>query len=112
MIRVFKEPKGSPKKFRAVLPDGKVVRFGARGYSDFTIHKDPERMKRYIKRHGGAVNKRDMLKVTKSSKENWSATGVRTPGFWSRWLLWSFPSLDKAAQHTSRVLGYPVVLQK
>ena len=33
--------------------DGKKVRFGARGYSDFTLHGDPKRMMRYVVRHGG-----------------------------------------------------------
>jgi len=108
-IYIHPEPRGSPKKFRAVLPSGKIVRFGQRGYSDYTLHKDPERMRRYIVRHGGVV-KRDMLQVRRSSKENWSRQGVETPGFWSRWLLWSSPSLSRAAQHTSRVAGMPVVL--
>jgi len=29
----------------------KEVHFGAKGYSDYTIHKDPERRKRYLDRH-------------------------------------------------------------
>ena len=31
--------------------DGKKVHFGARGYEDYTMHKDPERRRRYIARH-------------------------------------------------------------
>ena len=113
-IYVRPEPRGSAKKFRAVLPSGKVVRFGLRGFSDYTLHKDPQRMKRYVMRHGGILPRgtKDMLRVRRSSKENWSRQGVETAGFWSRWLLWSSPSLNKAAQHTSRVAGVPVVLLK
>ena len=113
-IYVKAEPRGSPKKFRAILPSGKIVRFGLRGYSDYTIHRDPQRMKRYITRHGGIFPRgvSDMLRVRRSSKENWSRRGVDTPGFWSRWLLWSYPTLNRAAQHTSRVAGAPVVLLK
>jgi hypothetical protein len=78
------------KKFRVLLPDGSHVDFGARGYSDYTVHKDKQRMLRYLARHHG--------------KENWTRTGVHTAGFWSRWILWSRPSLQSAVRETERVL--------
>ena len=96
------------KKFRVVLPNGKKVDFGQKGYSDFTIHGNPMRMRLYVRRHGGLIPKttmdeRDPMKVTKkmlrvirSDKEKWGRSGLDTAGFWSRWLLWSDPSLDKA----------------
>jgi hypothetical protein len=37
---VIRPSKKRDKKFDAQLPDGKVVSFGAKGYSDFTLHKD------------------------------------------------------------------------
>lgn len=114
-IYVRPEPRGSIRKFQAILPSGKVVRFGRRGFSDYTLHKDPQRMKRYLMRHGAIVPrmvKKDMLGVRRSSKENWSRQGVETAGFWSRWLLWSSPSLRRATRHTSRIAGMPVVLLK
>tara|TARA_R100000664_G_C2759144_1_gene148642 strand:+ start:5727 stop:6035 length:309 start_codon:yes stop_codon:yes gene_type:complete len=48
------------KKMEAVFKDkdGKVVKttyFGAKGYSDYTIHKDKERRERYRKRHAKDV---------------------------------------------------------
>ena len=96
------------KKWKATLPSGKIVQFGAKGYSDYTKHKDPLRMKRYVVRHGGASTssttpsdvQRIMLKKVRSNKENWSASGVDTAGFWSRWLLWSFPDIKEAAKYT------------
>lgn len=96
------------KKWKATLPNGRSVHFGARGYSDYTKHKDPLRMKRYVVRHGGvsassnvpANVQRIMLKRTKSNRENWSPDGVNTAGFWSRWLLWSFPDIKEAAKYT------------
>lgn len=119
-IYLRKEPPGSPKKYRATLPNGKVVRFGLRGYSDFTLHKDPQRMMRYIRRHGALIPKsmsnrvegltERLSKVNKSSKEDWSRQGVNTAGFWSRWFLWSHPNLTKAAQRASKAAGMPVVL--
>lgn len=82
MIIILKKSPNIKKKFRVVFEDGKHIDFGARGYSDYTIHKDPERMKRYLQRH--------------RSRENWSKAGIKTAGFWSRWLLWSKQSLPKA----------------
>ena len=78
-------------KFMAVFPDGKVVRFGRLGYSDYTKHKDKERMKRYLGRH--------------RKRENWTRSGAKTAGFWSRWLLWSSPNFNTALKITKRKLG-------
>mgnify|MGYP005993090929 CR=1 FL=1 len=106
IIKVSKGGRG--KKWKVSLPSGKTVQFGARGYSDYTKHKDPLRMKRYVVRHGGASTSSNvpaevqkiMLKRVKSTKEKWSAGGVGTAGFWSRWLLWSFPDIKEAAKYT------------
>ena len=84
-------------KFMAVFPNGKKVRFGRKGYSDYTIHKDASRMKRYLTRH--------------RKRESWSRAGKYTPGFWSRWLLWSKPSLKAALTRTSKVLGKKIVMK-
>lgn len=35
----------------------KLVRYGAKGYSDFTKHGDPKRRERYRKRHGAIKTK-------------------------------------------------------
>lgn len=99
----------SDKKWMVTFEDGgKVVHFGARGMSDFLHHKNPLRMRSYVDRHGGRVPKtlmdetdprkvqRRMLGVKTSTREKWDKTGVRTPGFWSRWLTWSLPTLRGA----------------
>jgi len=80
-----------PHKWHAEFPNGRTVNFGLRGYSDYTLHKDYARMKRYLTRH--------------VKRENWSPSGRYKAGFWSRWLLWSKPSLTAAAKETERVLG-------
>ena len=104
---VLRRAKG-PKKFEVEFEDGTTVRFGLKGYSDFTLHKNPLRMRSYVRRHGGRVSTaigvmtnpqkvlRAMRSVTVSSKENWTKSGIKTAGFWSRWLLWSEPSLRDA----------------
>ena len=70
------------KKWRVTFgATGRHVDFGAKGYTDFLLSKDPERMKRYVSRHS-------------KMGEHWS--DPMTPGFWARWLLWSRPTLAGA----------------
>ena len=75
------------KKYRVILENGKTVDFGATGYQNFTQHKDPKRMRLYLIRH--------------KSRENWKRSGIDTAGFWSRWLLWSKPSMNQAIKYVS-----------
>lgn len=58
-------------------PRKQTVHFGAAGASDYTLHRDPERKKRYLARH--------------AAREDW--TNPRTAGALSRWILWNKPSL-------------------
>lgn len=47
-------PKGDPKKFVVKACEGgkeKIVKYGARGYEDYTQHKDPGRRKNFHSRH-------------------------------------------------------------
>jgi hypothetical protein len=74
----------SEKKYQVRTLDDRIVHFGAAGYSDFTKHKDVDRKARYIERH--------------RAKENWGKSGIHTPGFWSRWLLWNKPTLAASIQ--------------
>jgi hypothetical protein len=79
MTKVFLS-RSKTKKWRVTFQNGTHVDFGAKGYSDYTIHKDPVRKARYIIRH--------------RLRENWR--NPKTAGFWSRWLLWESPSIYKA----------------
>ncbi|MHB1097793.1 MAG: DUF5754 family protein [Gemmatimonadaceae bacterium] len=65
------------KKYDIIWPDGRIISFGAKGYSDFTKHKDQARKKNYLARH---------------SDENWA--DPTTAGFWARWLLWNKPTIS------------------
>ena len=58
----------------------KLVSFGAKGYSDFTQHKDEERKERYLLRH--------------KRIENWN--DYTSPGALSRWILWNKPTLKES----------------
>lgn len=76
LLRV-EDSKAKGKRYTAVFRDSesgreKRVNFGDASMENFTIHKDPERRKRYLDRH--------------KSRENWN--DPLTPGALSRWILW------------------------
>jgi hypothetical protein len=109
------------KKFSVTFENGKMVDFGAKGYSDYTKHKNPERMRLYVSRHGGLVPftlkkqtdikriHKNMLDVSRSDKENWTTSGFYTAGFWSRWLLWSHPEIEGAKKVITTKFGLTFV---
>jgi hypothetical protein len=59
-------------KWIAEFSDGTRVSFGAKGYQDYTQHKDPLRRANYLSRH--------------RTTENWR--NPKTAGALSRWILW------------------------
>ena len=59
------------KKYDAFIDGRKIVSFGAKGYEDFTTHKNEERKERYLKRH--------------RTNEDWN--DPLTAGFYARWIL-------------------------
>lgn len=87
MLVKIRPSKDKKKKFIAEI-DGKKIGFGAYGYSDYTIHKDKKRKQRYIDRH--------------QKNENWNKNGIKTAGFWSRWLLWNKPTLVASAKNIEK----------
>ena len=69
---IIQKSTNTNKKFMANV-HGKLIHFGAAGYSDFLHHNDDDRKQRYIKRH--------------EKREKWD--DPTTAGFWSRWVLWN-----------------------
>ena len=84
-VDIKQSPKKT-KKLRATFKDrdGKVIKqtdFGAKGMSDYTIHKDKERRKRYRARHLKDLDTKDFKRA----------------GYLSRYVLWADSSdLDTA----------------
>ena len=83
MKYILKTIKPSTRKYKKKMAifetkDGrtKTTHFGAKGMSDYTIHKDVERKTRYITRH--------------AKREDWD--DPVTAGALSRWILWNKPS--------------------
>ena len=66
------------KKYMVILKN-KTIHFGAKGYSDFTKHRDVDRKRRYDARH--------------KTNENWTSSGINTAGFWAKWILWNKPTI-------------------
>lgn len=96
IIHLYKSDKPL-KKYKVVI-DGKTVYFGAAGYQDYTIHKDPDRKARYINRH--------------KNNENWKKSGITTPGFWSRWLLWGEPTIGASIKAIQDKFGVKIIRKR
>ena len=77
---IIRTSKKKDKKLEAIVDGSKTVGFGQKGASDYTIHRDPQRKQRYIDGH--------------KKNEDWSKDGVKTAGFYSRWVLWNKPTLQ------------------
>ena len=77
---ILTKSKRAGKKY-AVRVGNKTIHFGAKGYEDFTTHKDPKRKANYLARH---------------QHENWN--DPTTAGFWARHLLWNKDTLEGAIQ--------------
>ena len=84
---IIKKSSAPDKKYTAVIDNGKTsksIHFGAKNYSDFTIHKDPLRKKAYLARH-------------KHDYHN----NVNYAGFYATNLLWNKPTLRESIKYTN-----------
>ena len=82
---VITKSKTKDKKYDAIIDGKKTIHFGAKGYSDFTIHKDEERKDRYINRH--------------KKTENWN--DPKTAGFYAKNILWNKKSVKASVEDTN-----------
>lgn len=84
---VIKKSTRPEKKYMAIFKKNekkvRTTHFGAKNFSDFTKHKDPERKKRYLNRH--------------KANENWN--DYMSAGALSRWILWNKPTLRDSIAH-------------
>jgi hypothetical protein len=55
-VYILRESKKKTKKYDLITPEGKTISFGAKGMSDYTLHKDKLRKERYIARHEANEN--------------------------------------------------------
>lgn len=95
---VLQRSKRKDKKWQITTPKNKTVHFGAKGYSDYTIHKDYQRMKRYESRH--------------KKRENWKKSGIDTAGFWAKWILWNKPGLMESIKNTEKRFNINIIKKR
>ena len=77
------------KRYKVVITEGdkkKTIHFGAKGYENFTIHKDNERKYRYIDRHKQREDFQDPF----------------TAGFWALHTLWNKPTIQGSLNDIKR----------
>ena len=65
-----------------------LLSFGDSIYSDYTMHKDPQRQANYSSRH--------------KKMRDWSKSGIYTAGFWSKRLLWNLPALTTSIRDVNK----------
>jgi hypothetical protein len=88
----IKRSKTPGKKYTATFQINKRtkrINFGAKGMSDYTIHKDSERKKRYIKRHSKDLKTNDPTRA----------------GYLSMFILWNKKSLKASIADYKRRLS-------
>jgi hypothetical protein len=95
---IYLKKSNNPDKKFMVTIGNKTVHFGASGYSDFTQHKDLDRMHRYENRH--------------KSREDWTKSGIKTAGFWSKWILWNKPSLLTSIKGTEKRFNIRIIYKR
>ena len=93
--RILLQKSRSPDKKFMVAIDSKTVNFGANGYSDYTKHRNKYRMRRYENRH--------------KSRENWKKSGMKSAGFWSKWILWNKPGFRDSIKDTEKRFGVKII---
>ena len=86
-MQVTIEKSKNPKKKYTAKTDNKTISFGAKGYEDFTIHRDTSRRENYIKRH--------------LAQQDWNIKNL-SAGFLSRYVLWEEPTVKKAVEKLNR----------
>ena len=81
-VVITKSKNSSKKKYDARIDGTKTVSFGEKGASDFTKHGNQDRKEAYIARH--------------KTNEDWTKSGAKTAGFYSRWITWNKPTLNES----------------
>ena len=76
------------KKYMVHTRNG-LIYFGASRYEHYTEgHLDEKRRELYVKRH--------------RKNEDWK--DINTPGFWSYWYLWKYPTYREAMKHIKKFI--------
>ena len=94
----LKKSKKKDKKYDLLItPEtgrSKTVSFGANGMSDYTLHHDPERKERYLKRH-------------QKENDRWSDTKkhLKTASYLAKNILWNKTSIEASVKDVEKRQG-------
>ena len=83
---IISKSKKNDKKFDAIINNKKVISFGQKNASDFTIHKDEARKQLYLNRH----------------KKREDPTNPLSKSFYSTNLLWNKPTLTESIKDINK----------
>jgi hypothetical protein len=102
-------------KYRVILPSKRAIDFGQKGVQHYPDHGNARLMRAHLIRKGGVVPKklrvetdlheihRGMLMVDKSTEEDWE--DFFRAEYWERWVLWSYPDVNKAKLYMTMSKG-------
>jgi hypothetical protein len=76
-------------KWIAHFKDGRITRFGASGYQDYTQHHDKSRREAYRKRHHKDLDIDDPYRA----------------GYLSWYILWNFPTIQASVKDFNKRFG-------
>ena len=85
---IIQKSKKPDKKLDAIIDGKKIVSFGSAGMSDYIHHKNVQRKERYITRH--------------EKNEDWTKSGIKSAGFYSRWVLWNKKTLKESVDDLNK----------
>ena len=83
MVKFYHADDGVHKYIAVFDNPYEIIKFGALGYDDFTIHNDVRKKAAYLKRH----------RVREDFDD------PRTAGALSRWILWNKPTIKESIQN-------------
>jgi len=102
-------------KYRVILPSKRAIDFGQKSVQYYPDHGDARLMRAHLIRKGAIIPKklrietnhheihRGMLMVDESDKEDWE--DYFRADFWERWMLLSYPDVNKAKLYMTMQKG-------
>ena len=102
-------------KYRVILPTKRAIDIGKKGVEHYPDHGNARLMRAHLIRKGAIIPKelrietnpyeihRGMLGIDKSEEEDWE--DYFRAEYWERWILWSYPDVNKAKLYMTMTKG-------
>lgn len=92
---ILKKSKRDDKRFVLLMGENMKHDFGLKGAKTFIDGRTEKERQNYIARH--------------RVRENWNKSGLHTAGFWSRWILWNKPTLQKSINDVEKRFNVRII---